>query len=425
VKIKIPYGDSYQELEINQNNLAEILKAKEIKPVKDERLAIEKSLDFPIKSKKLEKIVKTNDKVVIVINDKTRPAPSRILIEAISKRLNLSGVPDSNIQIIIATGTHNANTQEETEKIVGKEVFERFHIENHNCLDQNNLKYIGHTGRIPVYINRKVAEADIKILTGVILPHHAAGFGGGRKSVIPGVASLETLKLHHSFPIRSFDPVMGKIEGNIFHEEAIKAARMVAVDFIVNVVQNDQKETVAVVAGDLEAAFQEGVNISRDMCEVFYSKNPDIVITSPGGFPRDINLYQSQKAIDPAEIIMNKSGIIILVAECRYPLENNEFSHWMKQATSPYEVIERFKKEGFTIGSAKAFMFARALTKHKIFVVTENMSYKELREMFLLKFNHIQDALSKALNIMGENSRVTVLPNGNNLIPKKGGGNNL
>jgi len=421
MKIKIPYGETYQQAIIKKKNVLGIIQLKDGVQVSNEKKEVKKALMSPIESSELKSIVKFKDKkIVIVINDITRPTPTKILINAITNELKEVGIDDNNIQLVVATGSHRPNNKKELEMMIGKENVERFKIENHCCTDENNLKYIGTTKRgMPVYINKTVAEADIKILTGVIVPHHTAGFSGGRKSIIPGVAGFNTLKIHHSLPIRPYNPAMGEIDLNPFHQEALEAAKMVGVDFILNVVQNSRKETVAVVAGDLEAAHKKGVEISRKISEVEIPELADIVVTSPGGYPRDINLYQSQKAVSVAEKVVKEDGVIILVSECRKDIEKNDFLIWMKQALSPEEIIIRFKKEGYSVGSNKAFMFARAIIKNQIIVVTKNISEEMLNSMFMQKATSLNEAIEKAFKIRGETSKVIFLPNAISVIPKR------
>ena len=422
MKVRIPYGDKYKKVSINKKNLIGVIEALDTKPVKDERIAIRNALNNPIHCKKINEIAKEKSNAVIVVNDITRPTPSKLLIEELSKKLNESGIKDSNIQIVVAIGIHRKNSREELVSMLGKENVNRFNIINHDCRDKLNIKFIGKTKRgLPIYINKIVANADIKILTGVIVPHHSAGFSGGRKSILPGVSGHETLKIHHSFPIRPYRPVMGILDSNPFHEEALEAAKMLGVDFIINVVQNSKKETVSVVAGDLDIAHKKGVEISRKICEVSISisERPDIVITSPGGYPRDINPYQAQKAISPVENIIRENGVIILVAERRDGIGKEETLSWLKKAKDPQEVIRRFSKEGFLFGSHKAFLFARAIMKNQIIIVTENISGEDIKDMFMIKKDSLQNALLYAYKLTNINSKVLVFPRANYIIPKE------
>lgn len=418
--IKIPYGNSFREFIPKNTEKVTVLKSEELPSVEDEEKAIRESLLNPIGSERLSSIIKSGDKVIsIVVNDITRPSPSKNYLNALMEELIIGGASEEDVRVVVATGTHRGNTKEELESMIGRENLERFYVENHDCRDTNKLKLVGKTkDDFPIVINRTVAESDIRILTGVIAPHHTAGFSGGRKSILPGVAGFDTIRFHHSIPIRPYYPAMGIMEGNPFHEISLEVAKNVGTDFILNVVQNSKKESIAVVAGDLEKAHKIGVDICRKNSVIKLKEKAEIVITSPGGFPRDINLYQSQKAVSVAERVVKEKGVIILVAECLKGIEKGNFLEWMLDAKNPKEVIDRFLKEGYSVGSNKAFMFARAIMNSKIIVVTENIEEEVLNNMFMERATSLDEAVNKALNYCGADSKIYCLPKAVNLIPE-------
>ena len=206
MKITIPYGNSFQEFIPKDFNKITILEPHKTPAVKDEKEAIKKSLLNPIGTQRLSKMIKSKKSTVaIIVNDITRPTPSENFLNALMEELNIAGIKKENIRILIATGTHRPNTKEEIASMIGKENLRRFYVENHDCQQKSKLKYIGKTkNNLPIVINKIVAESDIRILTGIIVPHHTAGFSGGRKSILPGVAGFDTIKFHHSLPIREF-----------------------------------------------------------------------------------------------------------------------------------------------------------------------------------------------------------------------------
>lgn len=419
MEIKIPYGNSFQEFIPKDPTKVTVLESQELSPVKNEEEAIKESLLNPIGTERLSKIIKSKDVIIsIVVNDITRLSPSKNFLNALMEELRIAGVSEENIRVFIATGTHKGNTKEELELMIGKENLERFLVENHDCQDESKLEFIGKTkDNFPIVINKTVAESDIRILTGIIVPHHTAGFSGGRKSILPGVAGFDTIKFHHSLPIRPYYPAMGIMEGNPFHEISLEVAKRVGVDFILNVVQNSKKETIAVVAGDLEKAHKVGVDLCRKNSEIKLKEKAEIVVTSPGGFPRDINLYQSQKAVSVAERVVKEKGVIILVAECQKGIKKGNFLEWMLAAKNPKEVVDRFKKEGFSVGSNKAFMFARALMNSKIIIVTKNIEEGVLNNMFMERASSLDEAINRALEYCGTDSKIYCLPSAINLIP--------
>ena len=267
-------------------------------------------------------------------------------------------------------------------------------------------------------INRLFWEAEVKILTATIAPHQAAGFSGGRKSVLPGIASLATLKQHHGFNMRSEKPAMGWVEGNKFHENALEAAKMAKVDFILNTVQNHHKEITQVVAGDVEKAWLEGVKASREIFEVKVPHAVDVVIASPGGYPKDIDLYQSQKSMAASELAVKEGGTVILPAECKDGVGARGFYEWMSAASCPQDVIDRFIREGYSIGASKAWLFSRCLKKSGLILVSKNIDDQTLREMFTQRADSVEQAIQMALDKHGEKAEIILMKNGSDMIPR-------
>jgi len=417
----LPYGRRIIQFKVPQRNFLYMMQPNNLPGIQDESKEIISALKNPLGSKPLYKIAKEKKgKVVIVVNDITRTTPTSKLVLPMIKELTQAGIKRKDITFLVATGTHRKNTSQELEKMLSSEVTRNFNIINHDSNDPEQLKLIGTTKRgIPVEINKTFCEADIKILTGTIAPHQSAGYSGGRKSILPGIAGAKTVSIHHSYPLRMKGPAMGKIGGNYFSEEAIEAARIVGADFILNVVQNSKKEIVKVVAGDLIEAWLEGVKWARKVNEVPVAEiKPDIVITSPGGFPRDINLYQTQKSIAPAEIIVKEGGTIIVLSKCIEGIGGGvNFYNWLNEANNIEKVIERFKKEGYSESSSKAFLYARALKKAEIIIVTKNISSKIFNNIFLKRADTTKEAIQKALSKHGKDCKIVLIKNAPELIP--------
>jgi len=305
--------------------------------------------------------------------------------------------------------------------MLGAEAVRRFRVTNHDCARSQDMAFVGETANgFPVWVNRMVADAPVKVLTGLITPHHVAGYSGGRKSILPGVAGLETIARHHSFPNRLYGPAMGILDGNPFHELSVLAARLVGVDFIVNVVKNWRGQVVRAVAGDLEAAHHAGMAVCEDNWLLDLPHLFDVVIATPGGYPRDINLHQAQKAMSAAEQLVAPGGAIVLVAECGDGV--GAFGSWLKSGSSPQAVIDRFMREGFTAEhSSKAFLCARALAEHPVVVVCGGIPAPELSAMFFLPATSAQDAVDRALSLAGPAPRVLALPYAVDCVPRVAG----
>jgi nickel-dependent lactate racemase len=387
-------------------------------PVPDVGGEIRRAMATPIGSPPLRERAAGKPDAVVVINDMTRPAPSREMLAAILEELRRAGIPPAAVTVVIATGNHRPNTPDEISRMIGEEYAKTLRVINHACEDESALTRVSAPGvDIPIRVNSHVARASVRILTGLIAPHQAAGYSGGRKSLTPGVAALETIAKQHSFPIRPYDPAMGWMKGNPFHEVAITVARTVGIDFIVNVVKNCKGEVVHAVAGGLEPAHEAGVAVCEQSWVTTFPRKYDVVIATPGGFPRDIDLHQSQKAMSTAELVVAEGGVIVLLAECADGI--GKFAAWLRGAKSPQDVIERFKREGFTREhSSKAFMCARALAKHPVIVCCSGISQSDLEAMFFRPAATPQEAVDTAVRMKGGEASVLVLPYAVDCVPK-------
>lgn len=415
--IRVPFGTGSMEAELPDSMRVSVVDPKTEAVTGTEEERIEAALDAPIGTARLEETVKPENKVLIVVNDHTRPGPNRQIVAALLRRLHRAEISDENIRFICATGSHRAPTDREMRAIVGDEVVEKYEIVMHDCRDKASLFRLGEIDGLDIWLNNAVREADFIITTGLIAPHHTAGFSGGRKSILPGITGLDTLKIHHSLPMRPYNPSMGILEGNRFHDVALAAAKKAGVDFMINAVQDLKKQNVRYVAGDIELAHAEGVRVCREHNSVSIPGLADVVVCSPGGYPRDSDLYQAQKGLAVAETLVKPGGTVILCTRAELGVGEGLFPQWMKEGESPEAIIERYKKEGFNVGNNKAFMYARALLRAKILVVSELLDPAELKEMFLDWAPDLQSALDRVLPEY-ENPLVTVLPRAVSMIPR-------
>ena len=416
MKVKLPYGRG--SVEVNVPDGSTVAHPRELQRVGDVGAEIRRSMATPIGSPPLREVASGKRDAVVVVNDMTRPAPSREMLAVILEELRIAGIPETAVIVVIATGNHRPNTPDEIARMIGEEYARTLRVVNHACEDDSALTAISAPGvEIPIRVNTHVARASVRILTGLIAPHQAAGYSGGRKSLTPGVAALETIAKQHSFPIRPYDPAMGWMKGNPFHEVAVTVARTVGIDFIINVVKNCQGEVVHAVAGDLVAAHEAGVLMCEQSWVTTFPQKYDVVIVTPGGFPRDIDLHQAQKAMSTAEQVAAEGGVIVLLAECADGI--GKFAAWLKGAKSPHAVIERFKREGFTREhSSKAFMCARALAKHPVVVCCAGIPKADLEAMFFRPVETPQAAVDAALQMKEDGCRVVVLPYAVDCVPK-------
>jgi nickel-dependent lactate racemase len=418
VDVWLPYGKSEVCVRIPTRNFLGSIEPKEKQyGVPDAKAEIERALKEPIGSKRLREIVKPEHKVAIVVDDGTRPAPSRVMVPSILDELNAAGVKDENVTVIFGCGAHRAVTREEAVNLLGEAVLNRVKTISHDC-KANDLVFVGttQTHGTEVYLNRVFSEADVKILTGDVCFHYYAGYGGGRKSVLPAISGEETIKQNHALLLHP-DARTGVLQGNPVHEDMVEAARLAKVNFVLNVVANSKGEVVRAFAGDLEQVFSEGVRVVDEMYRVPVELKADIVVVSSGGYPSDINLYQAYKGVDSALEVVKRGGVVVLVAECPEGHGNQAFYDWMVKFND-VKAVEKEVKRNFVVGGHKAYYLLKALQNHQIILVSSMPDYYASSIFKLKTARAVNDALDEAFRIAGKNSKVWVMPFGNFTHPE-------
>ncbi len=417
VDVWLPYGKTDVCVRIRARNLLGSITPKDLPGAQDARAEVERALSNPIGSKRLSELAKPEDKVAIVVDDASRHSPTEIMILPVLSELGAAGVKDENITIVFGCGTHRAVTSEEAQKIVGEEAYRRLKTISHDCKAQD-LVHIGNTKTHgnKIYLNRVFAEANVKVLLGDVGFHYYAGYGGGRKSVLPAIVGIESIQHNHAM-LLSASARTGILQGNPVHEDMTEAARLAKVDFIVNTIANGKGEIVKAFAGDLEQAFEEAVKSVDEMYRVSVDRRADIVVVSPGGYPADMNLFQAYKALDNALQVAKRGGVIILVAECEEGYGNQVFYDWMAKL-GDLKSVEREIKRSFVLGGHKAYYLLKALQNHKIILVSSLPEYYAANIFKLKNSRAVNDALSEAFKLAGSGARVWVVPYGSYVLPE-------
>ena len=412
VDVWLPYGKTEVCARIPAKNFLGKIEPKEKPGVDDAVVEIKRALQEPIGTKRISEIAKPGDKVAIVVDDFTRPAPSHLMVPPILEELNNAGVKNEDITIIFACGTHRPVTDEEARRLLGEEIVRKIKYVSHNCSAKDHV-YVGTTKThgTKVYLNRIFVEADVKILTGDVGLHYYAGYGGGRKSILPGISSCETIQHNHAMLLHK-NAHTGILEGNPIHEDMMEAAELAKIDFILNVVLNSKGEIVRAFAGDWRKAFYEGVKLVDEMYKVPVERKADIVVVSCGGHPFDIDLYQAYKAVDGALEVVKRGGVIVWVAECSEGYGNQVFYEWMKKYGTVKEV-ERAIKRKFKLGGHKAYYLLKALEKAKIILVSVMPDYYAMDIFKLRTSRSVNEAIDEAFRIAGKNAKVWAIPYGN------------
>jgi nickel-dependent lactate racemase len=415
VDVWLPYGKTEVCARIPTRNFLGSIEPKERQGVKDSRAEIERALSQPIGTERLKEIAKAGDKVAIVVDDATRATPSYLMIPPLLDELNQAGVKDEDVTVIFGCGTHRPVTPEEKEKLIGKEALERVKAISHDCEAEDNV-FLGKTSKgTEVHVNKVFAEADVKILAGDINLHYYAGYGGGRKGLLPAVSSAKTIQQNHAMLLHP-KAATGVLEENPVHEDMTEAAKLAKVNFILNIVTNSKNELVKAFAGDLEQAFIEGTKLVDEMYKVPIEQRANIVVVSAGGYPHDINLYQASKGIHNALEAVKRKGVIVLVAECPEGHGNEVFSEWMEKFADSKR-IEREIRRHFVLGGHKAYYLTKALQKVSIILVSVMPDCYAVNNFKLRTATALNDGLRDAFELAGKKAKVYVIPHGSDTLP--------
>ncbi len=412
----IPYGKTEVCARIPTRNFLGSIEPKEKEGVADARAEIERALSQPIGTARLREMAKAGDKVAIVVDDATRATPSYLMIVPLLDELNEAGVQDEDVTVIFGCGSHRPVAPEEKEKLVGKEALERVKTISHDYKAEDQV-FLGKTSNgTEVSVNKIFAEADIKILAGDINLHYYAGYGGGRKGVLPAVSSAATIQQNHALMLHP-KATTGVLEGNPVHEDMMEAAKFANVNFILNIVTNSKEELVKAFAGDLEQAFLEGTKLVDEMYKVPIEQRANIVVVSAGGYPHDINFYQASKGIQNALEAVKRRGVIVMVAECPEGHGNAVFAEWMEKF-GDLKRIEREIRRRFVLGGHKAYYLTKALQKATIILVSVMPDYYAINTFKTRTARALNDALRDAFDVAGKNAKVYVMPHGNTTLPE-------
>ena len=417
MNIHLPYGKKGTTVNVPEKNLAGILRPAEYKAKEDPKSLIKNALKNPDGTKKLSEIVKAKKKkdvVAIAVDDHTRPCPTDEILPPLLDELYAAGVKDENILIIFATGSHRTTTKEEAEKLLGKDITSKIKYISNDSWGTDFVD-IGTTKRgTKVMLKKAFYDADIKILTGDVEIHYFAGYGGGRKSILPGIVRYDTIQ--DNYKRNFFDPNArpAKLTGNPMYENMTEAARFANVDYTINVVQ-DEKGIVGAYAGDFDVVLKKGAALVEKIYMAKAKEKADIVISSANGAPHDIDLYQAYKALHLALAVVKDKGTIILLAECPEGPGNKNYETWMKKYKTKEEMRKELDRE-FNIGGHKAYYNLVAIEKADIYLVTA-MPKEEVEGLYRFKYaKTVDEALDHALKKHGKDASVLVIPEGSTTV---------
>jgi nickel-dependent lactate racemase len=423
-KVSFKLGKNTIYTEIKDEHVIHTLVPKDTECIVDVEKEVKRVLESPVGAKPLGDIVNPNEKIAIIVSDITRAwiKSDKFIIHIVNYLSNL-GVSDDNMFIIIALGGHRKSTEEEMKVLVGEEVYNRIKVYDHECEDENELIYMGQSSRkTPIYLNKRVHEADRVILTGGIVFHIFAGFGGGAKSILPGVVGLKTIQANHRLSFNSglssglnLDAGPNKIKGNPLREDMNEVCKIVNPDFLFNVVLDTSGNFIKFVGGEFEKAWLEGCKYIRNLYGVPIQSEADIIIASAGGYPKDINLYQTIKTMDNALYGGKENSVLILLSECIDGLGSDEFADWFKYST--LEDMENALKENFTVPGYAAYKTAYTAKYRKV-VLISSLDDELVKSFNMIPCHDLNEAVRMAYDMCDyEEPKITLMPYGGNTLP--------
>ena len=415
--LSIPYVNGEKTFEIDETNLLDSLLPHIPSGLSREQedKTLKKAFDNPIGTEQLNKLVTSGQRVVLLVDDWTRPTPAYKIVPIVIQQLLDCGAKVGDIKIIVARGTHGALSRQQMEEKLGKNIVESFAVENHD--PDGDVTYLGESKRgTPVYINKSFVEADFKIAIGWLVAHPVAGYGGGAKIIVPGVAARRTLNHNHAL-CDSPNVAIGIADGNPVREDMEDIARMAGLDFIVNVMLNAKREIIEAVAGDVVAAHREGIKRNSRFFGINVGEEADIVVL--GANPRDATIYHGSFALPCASPLVKPGGTIIWVAPCLSgPGSYEEREHFRSRLTMRADELMAAIKSGDIPASGGAFDWCNSKVVHRnrVVLVSDMIGRREAEEFGFQYGASIQKALDEELS-RNKGAKVRVIPVGGLAVP--------
>jgi nickel-dependent lactate racemase len=419
MNINLAYGKKGYTTTLSDNYNTDIIEPGWIEGLTDQSGAITSALKNPINSKPLNEIVKVNDKVAIIFSDITRATPYNIILPALLGELK--GIPEENICFFCANGTHRPATDEELCKILGEGIVKNYKIFQNDANDNDLHEYVGTTSSgNKILLNKKILAFEHKILTGFIEPHFFAGFSGGGKALIPGMASVKSIKFNHSISHLSHENVnWGITYGNPLWEEIMEAAELVKGLFLLNITLNRKKEITNVFAGELRTAHKAGCMFVKESAMAPVDDLYDIVITSNSGYPLDLNIYQTVKGMSAAAQIIKKGGTIILAAECWDGTPaGSDYEKILTSVSSIDELMEFIIKNESTLKDTwQIYYQALIQLKANVYLFSDKLDDNTIKRALFKPVSDISALVDEIVQKTGPRTRICVLPEGPQTIP--------
>ena len=417
MQVDLAYGRTGLRVTLPDANV-DVVEPVDLPGVADSSHALRDALRAPLGTKPLRELAGADDSVAIVFCDITRPAPNHLMLPAILAEL--AHVPRANFVLINATGMHRPNTDAELRGMLGDDIVANYRIVNHDSTDRSQLRYLGKTSTGgPVWINTHYLDASVKILTGFIEPHFFAGFSGGAKLILPGIAGAESVMHNHNAAMIGHPgATWGRLEDNPIHCEQREAAALCPPDLSLNVTLNKQKEITGVFAGEMLQAHDAGCAFARRSVMRPVPEPYDIVVTTNSGYPLDLNLYQAVKGMSAAYRVVKPGGAIVIAAECAEGIGHGHFEELLQERETPAALLDLINSPGFSrFDQWEAQILAQILLKAEVHLYAENLTDAAIQDAHLTPCRSIEETVALLRATHGPDARVCVLPMGPLTIP--------
>jgi len=415
MQIRVPYGRSHLTATVPGNIGVDVIEAPKTPPAANPLGVVRAALDNLLGDISWAAL-KNARTVAIAVNDKTRPVPHHQLLPPLLERLASLGVPDSAITFFLAVGTHPPMTPDEFPMSLPKDIIARYRVISHDSENPALLTHLGTTpAGTPVHTNSAYYHSDLKIVVGNIEPHQFVGFSGGVKTAAIGLAGFATINKNHALMTHPLSQ-LATYDDNPARQDVEEIGAKIKIHLALNAILNHEKKIVHALAGAPRAVMRAGIPLSRQVCQVAVPEKYDLLITSPGGHPKDINVYQSQKGLAHAALIANPGATVILVAACGEGTGSPHYEDWMAGKQTHEQVLATFAAEGFRIGPHKGYQIARDSTKLRVLTCTE-MPEPLARALLLNPVKDLQTAVNHALPALPPGRRIGILPHAASTIP--------